>query len=104
MADKLETAAKELVRSYRMNWDALAKIKRQEHSLGVSVELSAKTGAPTYTLFNASTQDLVGRFSEIEWAEILILREASKVYGSVITADEAAAQYEVLLNQAGAGS
>jgi hypothetical protein len=99
MTVPLEEEARALIRKYRMNWDALRIVRRQEHSLGVGVDSKKVKGATVCFLFRAGTSEVVGTFADTGWAEILILREAIKVFGDVMSSEDAARQYEKLVKE-----
>ena len=102
MPTTLGEEAKALIRRYRMNWDSLVKIKRQDRSLAVGIDSGTGTGSPTFYMFNVNTHAFIGNFTNLEEAEILILSQAAMLYGDVITSEEAVAQYKKLLKLIGA--
>ena len=98
--DNLVDAAEALIRGYKMNWSSLKIIHRADRSLGVGVEMKRGVEA-VHFLFNANTNEMLGQFSGISEAEALVRREASRVYGSVRSEEEAAARYDGLLKVIG---
>jgi hypothetical protein len=95
----LEEEARALIRKYRMNWDALKIIRRQDCSLGVGMDTRKVKGATTCFLFRSGNNAFIGNFADIGWAEILILREAIQVFGDVMSSEDAARQYEKLVKE-----